>query len=1143
MTPASSTAAFPQPVAAPAHSPRFVALVFAAMSLAVVGLGAFAFRTLAVSERRGTEEQLSGIAAIRAGQIEAWWAERRANARALKGNRQIARTAADWLVSPTEETQAILLDRMDSFRVAYGLIDVALFDAAGIRRLNTGTTTPGSEAQADLARDALAKGDIAFSGLRRLRAAETGATETGAGDGGGSSVALDIAVPLPGAHPDWDGGFPAALVLTVDAGAFLLPLIRDWPLPDSSAEIIVGQRDGDRAVIVNRRHGAENDGPMSLRLPLDDVDLPVAAALNGQTGLFEGRDYRDVPVVAALRSIPGTGLALVAKIDRREITAHLYRTAAIVGGIGILVLAAAGFLIGQRLRREEARFYRTHYMAERDLRLALQRSQEQQQRTAAALADSEERYRCLFLGARVAQLIIDPSDGAIVDANPAAAAYYGYPVAVLRTMTIAAINTLSPEEVAAEMARARREQRNHFRFRHRLASGELRDVEVHSGPMMVGERQLLYSIVHDVTDRAGAEAALRASEDRYHTLVRLSPAGIVHIDATGTITYVSRRWCELAGLSVEDLRRMGWENTIDREDRDRVVRAWADAFGHAEEFRAEFRYRHADDSILWVAVTAVPETAADGTLLGYVAAVTDITRIKALEADLCRALDRQTRTLEALERTKLSLDNAQRIGAMGNWEWDPAAAGTWWSAEMYRLFGLEPDALSPPAWSMTERQIHPDDLPAMRDSFQAVLEGRRPVIDLDFRVTLPNGTERILHSRAEAVRGPNGAVLRLTGIVQDVTERRHAEAEIRKLSSVVEQVPVSIVITDPSGLIEYVNPFFERITGFSAADVRGQTPRLLRSGRHSAQEYAILWQTILSGQIWRGELVNKTKAGDLLWEAASIAPLRGTDGGIKGFVGIKIDITARKQAEERLAAALEGLKASNRDLERFAYVASHDLREPLRTMSSFIGLLERQLGGTLDADAAEFMGFIKDGARRMDRMITGLLEYSRIGRKGSPPAPASLGPVLAQAIRVLGAAIEESGAVVAVDASIGDAAPVLWMDENEIERLLQNLIGNALKYRAPGVRPEVRVSAAPGEGDTWTVSVTDNGIGIAAKDFERIFGIFQRLHGRDEYEGTGIGLAVCRRIVERHGGRIWVESEPGAGSTFHFTLKSGEPTA
>ncbi len=229
------------------------------------------------------------------------------------------------------------------------------------------------------------------------------------------------------------------------------------------------------------------------------------------------------------------------------------------------------------------------------------------------------------------------------------------------------------------------------------------------------------------------------------------------------------------------------------------------------------------------------------------------------------------------------------------------------------------------------------------------------------------------------------------------------------------------------------------------------------------------------------------------------------------------------------------LEHSNRELEQFAYVASHDLQEPLRMVSSYTELLERRYGDKLDDKAREFIGYAVDGAVRMQRLINDLLEFSRVSTRGKALQPVDVTRVLGTVRANLSVAIQDAGALVT-----NDALPTVMADETQLVQLLQNLIGNAIKFRGRE-RPHVHVGAQA-TATEWVFAVRDNGIGIAPEYFERIFVIFQRLHARDEYPGTGIGLAVCRRILDRHGGRIWVESEPGRGSTFYFALpaRNGE---
>ena len=288
------------------------------------------------------------------------------------------------------------------------------------------------------------------------------------------------------------------------------------------------------------------------------------------------------------------------------------------------------------------------------------------------------------------------------------------------------------------------------------------------------------------------------------------------------------------------------------------------------------------------------------------------------------------------------------------------------------------------------------------------------------------------------------------------------------------------------------------------------------------------------------EMERPNPAGGTRWISVTGEPVFDEAGKFKGYRGVGSDITARKRGEaelrrahDELAKKAEELQRSNAELEQFAYVASHDLQEPLRMVSSYTQLLAKRYGDRLDTDAKEFMHYTVDGAARMKQLIEDLLAYSRVGTKGKDFKPVSVEAPLKRAITNLHAAISESGAAVT-----WDSLPTVEADEVQLAQLFQNLMGNALKFRG-GAVPRIHVSAAQEAGE-WRFTVADNGIGIEPQYFERIFMLFQRLHTMGQYPGTGIGLAICKKVVERHGGRIWVSSVPGEGSQFHFTLPKKE---
>jgi light-regulated signal transduction histidine kinase (bacteriophytochrome) len=277
------------------------------------------------------------------------------------------------------------------------------------------------------------------------------------------------------------------------------------------------------------------------------------------------------------------------------------------------------------------------------------------------------------------------------------------------------------------------------------------------------------------------------------------------------------------------------------------------------------------------------------------------------------------------------------------------------------------------------------------------------------------------------------------------------------------------------------------------------------------------------------------KDGSRFFANVIMSALRDQRDRLYGFAQVTRDITQRKQAEEHLVKAMTELKRSNDELEQFAYVASHDLQEPLRMVSSYTKLLGQRYKGRLDSDADDFISYAIDGASRMQRLIQDLLSYSRAGTNRKTFHKVSSEIAVKDALASLRTTIQETGAVVTKD-----PLPVVATDNAQLTQVFQNLIGNAIEYRGTEV-PQVHVSAMKNGCDEWIFSVRDNGLGIDPEYFERIFVIFQRLHGREEFEGSGSGLAICKKILERLGGRIWLESQIGQGSTFHFALPgSGE---
>ena len=373
---------------------------------------------------------------------------------------------------------------------------------------------------------------------------------------------------------------------------------------------------------------------------------------------------------------------------------------------------------------------------------------------------------------------------------------------------------------------------------------------------------------------------------------------------------------------------------------------------------------------------------------------------------------------------------------------------------------------------------------------------------------------------------------------RDVTARMQAEQALfesqEKYRLIADNANDWIYWIKPDRSFRYISPSCERITGFTYLDFM-ITPDLFSEIVHlEDREWVESHITKIQDEAEAEHLEYRivTKAGEMRWISHSCAPMYSVDGKYIGRRGTNHDITERKQAEGELNRTMEELKASNAELEQFAYVASHDLQEPLRGIAGLAQLLQQRYEGQLDSQADEFINLIVDGTQRMQTLINDLLAYSRIGRRGETIRSTEAEAALKATIDNLTMAVREYGATITYE-----SLPTVKADATQLIQLFQNLIGNAIKFRAERP-PQIHVGVSDA-GNFWQFSVLDNGIGIEPQYFERIFLVFQQLHTRREYKGTGIGLAICKKIIERHGGNIWVESEVGKGSTFYFTLPKG----
>jgi PAS domain S-box-containing protein len=418
----------------------------------------------------------------------------------------------------------------------------------------------------------------------------------------------------------------------------------------------------------------------------------------------------------------------------------------------------------------------------------------------------------------------------------------------------------------------------------------------------------------------------------------------------------------------------------------------------------------------------------------------------------------------------------------------------------------------------------------LRAAYAAAMARPGRPVAVESRVRREDGSWMDCEISVQATTGLTGRPV-LISTMRDITERKRIERERSLLALIVESSDDAITARDPNGLVTFCNPAAERAYGYKASEVIGRQRDTFELPEQAAEMRERFAEVIRSGRSQRLETKRRRKDGTLVEVSVNASPLLDPDGTVIGFAAISSDITERKLAERA-----RELARSNAEMEEFAYVAAHDLKEPLRVMGLYAQLLKQRLARTADAETVKFLGYIEDGARRGQALNDALLTYARVAPKAAVLQPVDCFAVLTDVLQDLRAAIEAAKAVISYD-----PLPTIVADRTLLGHLFQNLISNAIRFRSQAP-PQVRIGARR-QGSEWLFVVRDNGIGIDAQYQSRIFDMFQRLHPRDEYPGTGVGLSICKKAIEKLGGRIWVESQPGKGSSFFFTIPFIEPQA
>lgn len=1096
--------------------------------------GVYYLRIQQAEAREGTFQDLDAVVNLKSQQIEQWRQERMDDARFLQRSPRVSADVAVFLAAPGDPAaREAMLGWLQPMLGRGRYVSIRLHDATGrLLLVVPGPAGPDDSNPGNTFAGALSRANVVLGDLERPSPA--------------APIRMELVAPVTAPGPAGSAAPIAGIVLRIDPTVTLYPLLRDWPTPTVTGETLLVRRDGDAVLFLSDLSG-QSGSALNVRRSLAEPDLPAAMAARGDLSRLVGRDYNAVPVLAAFRSIPASTWIVIAKIGQTEVYAR--RTNETWTGIFLVGLLLASVVLGASLILRQRRS------------------------ALLALALESERKRTA-LNQRLAMITRHANDSIftfdesmrIVDANDRAVATYGHTREQLLQLTARDIRAAATTaSTAGDFNTVFHSDGVIFETVHRRRDGSTFPVEASSRAVELEGRRHVLSVIRDISERRAQAREVERLNRLYQVLNRINSA-LVHAETRAELfQLVCTVLVETGGF------KLAWVGWVEPASRRVVPSAVAgDGQGYVTQLDLsvdptlpggrgpsgtalrEKRTYVCNDFMADPATAPWHEAAARSGLAASIALPLSLDRqvVGALTVYAAERNFFQSRELELLEEAARDLSYGLEVFAERTHREEAEAAltanearqqfllsetpaviyalraggdyaTTYVSNNIKTVLGYEPGEFTadPGFWLA---HVHPEDHGRATADFKRITAGT--VLVREYRYRHRDGRIRWMRDETRVVCDATGRPQELIGCWLDITERKRDEIQLRKLSSIVEQAPLSIVITNTAGAIEYVNPTFTKVTGYTSAEALGQNPRILKSGETPAEVYREMWQALARGETWSGELQNRKKNGEIYIENAVIAPVVNGDGQITHYVALKEDVTTQLRTVALLAKEREVSEMKT----RFISVTSHEFRTPMSAAMGSAELLAVHFDRLTPAKRTELLNRVAISLSRMNEMLDEILLLNRMDAKRVEVIPGPLDLRLLAQNSLEEARLADHEAHPFTLEITGETAGFVT-DPSLMQHILSNLLSNAARYSPAGSPVTMRLTV---EATGARLEVEDQGIGIPPADVGRLFQPFERGSNIGNIKGTGLGLSIVKRMIELLGGTVNVEPVPGGGSRF-----------